>query len=182
MPKPTHVIPAVALSLCASLLMAEEQLVFTPPEGFSLAFESSTPELSISEYTPSGALDADWTRLVTRTTAPGKAGLPAELVAEQIANTVAANCPGAGVQMVASGLQNNYGVAVFFTQCPNSPLGEGIPETAAIKVLVGAQASYTVQYAWRGPFTREQVLEHTLWLRGQLLCDTKRPGSPCPTP
>lgn len=166
------------VALLASPLSAQEQLVFTPPEGFVFAFQSEPGTLR--EWLPEGEDLQAWTRLVTHTVAPGLQ-VPALDFARAMAASGLQTCGEAYEATVRhQGQQNGYSILIFTASCPQHFMGGSGSETMFVKIIEGRDAMHTVQYAWRGELGDDEVLAAMQWTVPQILCDPREATSPCP--
>ena len=169
-------VAGLALML-ASPLAAQERLVFTPPGGFTFAFEGE--DGALREWLPEGESLETWTRLVTHTHRPGLQ-VTAMQFAQALAGAMAERCAGLEATLELQGLQNGYDILVITTACPLHFMGGKGAETTIVKVIAGREAIHTVQYAWRGEMDDSGMVAAMRWTVAQILCDPSETASPCP--
>jgi hypothetical protein len=172
------VIAAPSASQAAAL--QDENLLVTIPNGFQTGKRTTQGPMNIAEYVPQGETVSDWSRMVTvqvfhnlKTSDPDRFG-------DGMKRQWLAACTGSEVLKVKSGLENGYPFSIWLFACPlNTQTGK--PENTFAKFIGGADAFYSVQYAYRSGLTKENTLSTTAYLAGIMACDTRLPDRPCPS-
>jgi hypothetical protein len=70
---------------------------------------------------------------------------------------------------------------MLLLSCPRNPK-TGKPETTAFRVILGNDALYSIQRAFRSVPQPDQLASAVKFLGTVSLCDFERPGHPCPSP
>lgn len=69
--------------------------------------------------------------------------------------------------------------AVWLYQCPLNPQTQK-PEIMWLKAIQGADALYSVQYAYRRPAEPALIGPAMSYLKSVAVCDPRKPDHPCP--
>ena len=68
---------------------------------------------------------------------------------------------------------------MWLLSCPKNP-GTGKPEITWFKALQGSDSFYMVQKAFKFAPSQEQISRWMGYLKSVMVCDSRRPESPCP--
>lgn len=158
----------------------QDENVLTPlPEGFKVGFHARQPQMEITEQVPNGETVQDWSRMVTEQTFFGRGNADPDVFAGGLARSWAAACPGGSGARTERATENGYPASLWAFRCPLNPQ-TGKPETMWMKVIGGADALYSVQYAYRRALTDDLAGPALAYLKGVQVCDTRAPAHPCP--
>ena len=181
----TKIVP-VTMALFAALslpALAEglsgENLLAGLPEPFELGWQTQQDNLEMFEYVPHGEKVEDWTRMITIQVFHGKPGTDGSGVGSQMAAIWGKACAGGTGLEATTGTENGYGFAVWSYDCPLNPETQK-PESMFLKAMIGADALYVVQYAYRAEADEDMVSEAVGYLKTVGVCDTRVPEQACP--
>jgi hypothetical protein len=161
----------------ATPVMAQEEMVFTPPEGFVSASEDETSGLR--EWLPEGEGPENWSRRVSYSINPLE-GRTAEEFAILLGHAMQQVCEGLEAAPAHAGDQNSYGIQLMLTSCPADYTESKDTENAIIKVIAGDEAMHTVQFAWLGDLDEITIRSIFEWTVPQMLCNPDVEDAPCP--
>jgi len=174
----------VLLLCCATELVSaqsslvDENLLFAPPKGFQIGYQSRHGNNSITELIPSGQTVDDWTQMLTVEIFRG-ATVDAPDFLGRVGGRYRGDCPNTTAQGIVTGHVNGYEVSMLLLRCPLNP-HTGKPETTAFRAIKGADALYLVQHAWRA-VPSDQTLDEAMHALAKVtVCDTRTPEHPCP--
>jgi hypothetical protein len=160
-------------------LIDAENLLFGPPPGFKIGYQSSHDNQSITEWVPSGETVEDWTQMAT-VLVFRHASVDAATFLQSIGKRWFSDCPGSGAKGIFTDQVNGYVVSMLLLRCPRNP-STGKPETTAFRVIKGNDALYTVQRAFRADLSDKDLEETMHALAKVTVCDTRSPDHPCPS-
>lgn len=156
-----------------------ENLLVGLPDGFEVGYEAAQGDQEIHEFIPTGESVEDWSSMVTIQILRGLADVPGDLFANDLGKSWTEICEGATVGKLAEGDDNGFPFVLWTYACPlNAQSGK--PETMYFKGISGADAFYSVQYAFReepGDALDSVALPY---LVSASACDTRKPERPCP--
>jgi hypothetical protein len=161
-----------------SLLQAEN-LLFAPPPGFKVGYQSSHDSRLITEYVPGGESVDDWTQMLTVQIFRGSAVGSATFL-QAVGKRYMDACPGTTAKGIFTGDTNGYVVSMLLLKCSNNP-GTGKPETTAFRIIKGNDALYSVQRAFRSEPSSLELDEAMHFLAKVTVCDTRSADHPCPS-
>jgi hypothetical protein len=171
-----------ALISCTSTFAqtpAAEQLLVTPPDHFVLGADHSRDKNTYMEYVLSGQSVDNWTDMLTVQIYKGASITPAAFL-QKIGGGIVGKCPGTvSKHNIINGTSNGYVVSMLDLWCPNNPQTNK-PETIIFRVIKGADALYSVQYAWRSTPTAEQIDAAVKYLAQASVCDSRSEQHSCP--
>ena len=153
-----------------------ENLLTPLPSGFKLGFSQGG---DFMEYVPEGETVRDWSQMLTVSVYRGKSLDPDEY-SKNLAAGWSKACPGGEATKVTSGTENHYAFALWLYACPLNP-ETGKPETMTMKSIRGADSFYIVQYAHRKAADQTTVTPEAKYLRGVMVCDTRKSDRQCPS-
>jgi hypothetical protein len=90
------------------------------------------------------------------------------------------SCPETPVQKIISGQTNGYPVSMLLLSCPRNAR-TGKPETTAFRAILGNDALYLIQRAFRSVPQPDQLAATMKFLGAVSVCDVERLGHPCPS-
>jgi hypothetical protein len=173
----------VAFSMVATAsaepLIEAENLVFSPPKGFKIGFESNRNNRLMTEWVGATETVEDWTQILTVQIYRG-ATVDAPTFLQGVAKRYTDACPGTTGKGIFTGQVNGYVVSMLVLKCPKNP-GTGKPETTAFRVIKGKDALYSVQRAWRNAPSDQDFDDAMHLLAKVVVCDTRAPDHPCPS-
>ena len=164
-----------------------ENLLAPPPQGWELAFSDRDDDRAVYDYVPPGQDAEEWRAMMTVQVLFDAKGQAPRTVLERLRREFDGACDGAQAEPVAERAVTAYPGARQLLICGRSRRG-GKGEVALIQIVVGREAAYAVQHAWRGEAFRGTAL--TADLRGIIagwhrqldsvgICDTRVPSRPC---
>lgn len=159
--------------------LEDENLLLAIPNGYTAAFQTSDDSMEMSEFVPEGETVDDWSHMITVQVIRGNTTFSADSFSRQLAELWTASCAGSEGKAVADGTDNGYPYAVWLYSCPLNS-GTGLPETTYSKVIAGADALYSVQFATRRELDQEFVDDAVDFLGKVLVCDSRVEGRACP--
>jgi hypothetical protein len=160
-------------------LLNAENLLFSPPKEFKVGFESNRDNRSMTEWVPTAETVEDWTQMLTVQIYRG-AAIDAATFLQSVGKRYMGACPGTTSKGIFTGQINGYVVSMLLLKCPTNP-GTGKPETTAFRVIKGKDALYSVQHAWRGVPSDQDLDDVMHALAKVTVCDTRTPDHPCPS-
>ncbi len=165
--------------VCGRSSIDAENLLFGPPPGFKIGYQSSHDNQSITEWVPSGETVEDWTQMAT-VQVFRHATVDAATFLQGIGKRWFSDCPESSAKGIFTGQVNGYVVSMLLLRCPKNP-STGKPETTAFRVIKGNDALYTVQRAFRTDLSDKDLDEAMHALAKVTVCDTRSPDHPCPS-
>jgi hypothetical protein len=171
-------IPIVLLTSEARSELLGENLLFSPPNGFSLASQLDNRRSLISEWVPATQSIHNWSELITVQIFRGLRKDPEDFL-RSIRQGFVIACSGTSFKEFPKHLTNGYSVSVLIVECPKNPKTQK-PETTVFRVINGRDALYSVQHAWRSLPTSSELNRELETLSGVTVCDTREPDHPCP--
>ena len=173
----------ILFALFASPALAEElsgeNLLASLPPPFELGWQTQQDNLELFEYVPHGEKVEDWSRMITIQVFHGKPGADGSGVGSKMAEIWERACTNGSGAEATSGTENGYGFAVWSYDCPLNPESNK-PETMFLKAMIGVDALYVVQYAYRAEADEDMVTEAITYLKTVGVCDTRVPEQACP--
>lgn len=164
-----------------------ENLLAPPPQGWELAFSDRDDDRAVYDYVPAGQDAEEWRAMMTVQVLFDAKGQAPRTVLERLRREFDSACDGAQAEAAAERAVTAYPGARQLLICGRSRRG-GKGEVALIQIVVGREAAYAVQHAWRGEAFRGAAMQAGLraiiagWHRqldGVGVCDTRVPGRPC---
>lgn len=168
------------LALVAAPAHAEERILFYPPEGFVEGYSASNTDGGIVEFVPEGESFEDWTEMATLTWTNALAGQPAGVMAGLMVDAAKSQCAEGEAAVVHEGTQGAYPFVIVTLYCPVNTQGAQVSESAFVKVVSGAEAAYTFQYAWQGAADDAAMQDFMQWTVPQGLCEPGDAARACP--
>jgi hypothetical protein len=159
--------------------MTGEILLAGMPEPFELGWQGQKDNMDMSEYVPHGETVDDWTRMITVQVFHGTANAGAASIAAQVGDKWAAACPGGTAAESVAGDEGGYDFALWAYDCAENPQ-TAKPESMFLKVMVGVDALYMVQYAFRASADDAMITDAMTYLKDVGVCDTRLPEKACP--
>jgi hypothetical protein len=172
-------IACAAAAASAQSTISAENLLFSPPQGFKVGFQSNRANMSMTEWVPAAETVEDWSRMVTVQIFRGVPLDPASFL-QELQKRYTSACPGTTATRSSTGKVNGYVVSMQLLKCPKNP-GTGKPETTASRVIKGNDALYSVQRAWRAVPPDKEIDDVMQALATVTVCDTRTPEHPCPS-
>lgn len=160
-------------------LIDAENLLFSPPKGFKVGFQSNRDNRLMTEWIPAAETVEDWTQMLTVQIYRG-AGVDSASFLKGIGKRYMDACPGTTAKGIFTGQINGYVVSMLVLKCPNNP-GTSKPETTAFRVIKGNDALYSVQRAWRSVPSDQNLDDVMHGLAKVTVCDTRAADHPCPS-
>jgi hypothetical protein len=145
-----------------------ERIVAPMPAGFVVGYSAAQGAASIEERVPKGETVERWTRMIT-VQRFGGAPVSARGLLDNIAGSLGKGCPGGTTSAIVEATVDGRRYASMRADCPRNP-GTGKPETFFSRTVTGADALYSVQYAFRSVPTGAQVAEAEAYLAAVRLC------------
>lgn len=174
------IIPFAAPGTSSARPLQDENLLIAIPNGFQIGTQGQQGPMLIAEYIPQGETVSDWSRMVTVQVFRNLKNVDPDGFADGLRGRWLAACAGSDVQKVKDGHENGYAFSVWLFSCPlNSKTGK--PENMFAKFISGNDSLYSIQYAYRGPLTKEIIPPTMNYLRDVRVCDTRLPDRPCPS-
>jgi hypothetical protein len=175
-------IAALLVFGCLSPVLAalqDENLLIQLPGGFKSGYTASNGKEDMAEYVPAGESVDDWSRMVTVQIFHEAKNADPEGFADNLAKGWTSSCPGGTAQKSTAGVENGYPFALWVYACPLNPQTNK-PENMFLKVTSGADALYSVQYAYRLELSKELIEPAIDYLKTVMVCDTRQKDRPCP--
>lgn len=169
---------AAAVTSGQSLIDAEN-LLFSPPKDFKIAFQTNRDNRLMTEWIPAAETVDDWTQMLTVQIYRGGT-VDAATFLQGVGERYMDACPGTTAKGIYTGQVNGYVASMLLLKCPKNP-GTGKPETTAFRVIRGKDALYSVQRAWRAVPSDQEVDDVMHVLAKVTVCDTRAPEHPCPS-
>jgi hypothetical protein len=178
--KRLFVLAALAVLSTPALAQIQDENLLTPmPAGFTVGYQAAEGPQEIHELIPEGESIEAWSAMVTVQIFRGLGGIRSDDFAGNMAGGWQQACPDAVVNKIEDGTTNGYPYALWSFVCPMNP-ATGQPETMWFKGISGADAFYSVQYAFRAASSPEREQTALGYLGQASACDTRKPGRPCP--
>ena len=179
-PTPTIVLFVTMANASATLAALKDENLLTPlPDGFRIGFHEANARQSIAEYVPKDETVDDWSRMVTVQIFYGVKNFDPDAFAGNLGKKWASACPGGGARKITAGVENGYPFSLWMVDCPLNPQTRK-PETMWLKAMSGADALYSVQYAYRRAPDKELIGPAMDYLKRISVCDARRADRPCP--
>ena len=163
----------------ASAGLQDENVLVPLPDGFKQGYRSGGGQRELTEFVPAAETVNSWSQMVTEITLRGLGQVDGETLQATMLAQWKAACPGADGHHLESGKENGYATSYWTFSCPRNPQ-TGQSESMVRKVIVGKDAIYDVQYAYKKTAEPELVRSSTAYLRRVIVCDTRTPEHPCP--
>jgi hypothetical protein len=144
------------------------------PESFKLGWQKGW-----AEWIPVTETVEEWSEMVTIQTYHVRPSVTQEQFLQGIAAGWMKACPETPAQKIFSGHTNGYPVSMLLLSCPRNAK-TGKPETTAFRVILGNEVLYSIQRAFRSAPQADQLAVAMKFL-GVSVCDSERPGHPCPS-
>ena len=138
---------AILAALAVLAAGPAERLVAPLPAGFVVGYRAAQGEVSMEERIPQGETVDAWTRMITLQRFGGTA-VSARGLLQNIAASLGRGCPGGTTSAIVEATLDGRRYASMRANCPLNP-GTGKPETFFARTVSGADALYSVQYAFR---------------------------------
>ena len=184
--RPTHRLILAAMTASMTLApqghagtLLDENLLVGLPTGFVIATSGRQGAEDKSEFVPKGETVNDWSRMVTVQIFHNMGGVAPTKFAETLQALWLAGCAGSASKHIKDTVENGYDATLWAFTCPMN-VQTHKPETMFTKITGGADALYSVQYAFRKSLSQEMVTPAMTYLGGIRVCDTRRPDRPCP--
>ena len=150
------------------------------PTGFKVGSDQDQPRVQhMTEYLPRDETFDTWTRLITVNVFHTLHGADPAQLPIGMGPRWSAVCPNAKSEEVAKSAVNGYPATLWLFECPLNPTTHK-PENMWLKAIGGADALYSVQYAFRLPITDAARTEAMIYLNGISACDSRGAAHPCP--
>jgi hypothetical protein len=154
-----------------------ENLVFSPPQGFKVGFQSSHDRRTMVEFVPTAETVENWTQMLTVQVFRGMKADAATFL-QGVGKLYMDACPGTTAKGIFTGTVNGYVVSMLVLKCPKYP-STGKPETTAFRAIRGKDALYSVQWAWRSVPSDQDMAAVMQGLAKVTVCDTRTAEHPC---
>lgn len=166
-----------------------ENLLAPPPAGWELAFSDRDDDRAVYDYVPAGQDAEEWQEMMTVQVLFDTKGQPPRGVLERLRREFESGCDAAQAEPAGDRAVTSYPGARQLLLCGRSKRG-GKGEAALLQVVIGREATYAVQRAWRGePFrgaapaaVRAMAAGWQQQLDAIGICDSRIPGKGCPHP
>jgi len=168
---------AGAFCAVATAQVRTEKFLLQMPKGFRLGWQKE----AWAEWIPAAESIDDWSEMITVQTYHLSPSVSQTQFLQGVAAGWMKACPETPVQKIFSGRTNGYPVSMLLLSCPRNPK-TGKPETTAFRVILGNDALYSIQRAFRSVPQPDQLASAMEFLGTVSLCDVERPGHPCPSP
>jgi hypothetical protein len=164
-----------------------ENLIAPPPKGWQLAFSDRDDDRAVYDYVPPGQDAEEWREMMTVQVLFDARGVAPRALLERLRREFEAECDAAQAEPAVDRAVTSYPGARQLLLCGKSKRG-GKGEATLLQVVIGREAAYAVQRAWRGePFrgatlpadARSLLADWQRQLDAVGLCDTRVPGRPC---
>lgn len=159
---------AILAALAVLAAGPAERIVAQMPAGFVVGYSAAQGAVSIEERIPQGETVEAWTRMITLQRFGGSP-VSARGLLQNIAASLGRGCPGGKTSTIVEAAVDGRRYAAMRADCPLNP-GTGKPETFFARTVSGADALYSVQYAFRSVPTAAQVAEAEAYLSAVRLC------------
>lgn len=159
--------------------LQDENILLPQPDGFKVGSHGRQAQMEATEYVPTGETVEDWSRMITEQIFFGRRNVDPDDLPNFMAKSWGAVCPGGVAERTGRTSENGYPVATWQFRCPMNPQTHK-PETMWMKVISGADALYSVQYAYRRAPSDDLAGPATAYLNRVKVCDTRDPAHPCP--
>lgn len=159
-------------------LQGENLLQATPPN-YKLATSGRNGNVLFDEMIPESEQIDRWTEMLTTQIFMG--GINAdhpEALYRRIDAAWHKACPAARGELIQSGKENGYRVAVWMAACPENP-ASGEPEYTWYKAIEGNDSFYLIQKSWRYRPTEKEIRRWTHYLGTVAVCDSRLPARSC---
>jgi hypothetical protein len=153
-----------------------ETFLLRMPEGFKLGWQKG----NWAEWIPISETVEEWSEMITIQTYHVSPSVSQEQFLQGIAVGWMKACPETPAQKMFSGQTNGYSVSMLLLSCPRNAK-TGRPETTAFRVILGNDALYSIQRAFRSVPQGDQLAVAMKFLGTVSVCDSERPGHPCPS-
>jgi hypothetical protein len=170
---------ALALAASAGAAIQDENILLPLPPGFKLANRQETSEKMLAEFVPSDETVDHWSKMITERIFRSRNLSDAETYQSTMLSEWKGACPGGDGRQLSNVKENGYGVSYWSFNCPLNPK-TNLSESMIRKVVVGKDAMYEVQYAFRKPEAPELIQSALTFLQTVSVCDTRTPEHPCP--
>ena len=157
-----------------------DENVLTPmPDGFRIGAQGDSGPVHTTELVPVGETADVWTRMITQQTVRGRRAEAPSNWPTQLAASWRRACPGGSAEALTADAVNGYSATLWRFVCPLNPATQK-PETMWMRTISGADALYSVQYAYRRALTTDMETEAVAYLKTVSVCDTRSDAHPCP--
>jgi hypothetical protein len=156
-----------------------ENLLTGLPKGFVVGFQNRRGAVDMVEFVPKGERVDDWTAMVTVHVLHDLDNADGAAFAGSIRTGWEGACKDSKVEQLEDGKVNGFPFVLWRFVCPLNPQ-TGKPESMWFKAISGADALYSVQYAFRAEVTPEREREALDYLAKASACDTRKAEHPCP--
>jgi hypothetical protein len=172
-------ITVAAVSAASAAPLEDENLLVAVPDGFVSGYQAAQGSMTMQEFVPRGQTVETWSRMVTVQVFHNLHASP-DAFADNLRKGWLGACPGSQVSKIKAGAVNGYAYALWRFTCPLNP-SVGKPENMFAKFISGNDSFYSVQYAYRTPFTAKLAPPATAYLGGVSVCDSRLRDRPCPS-
>ena len=165
-----------------------EQLVMTPPAGWTIQGSTANQNSIAKQLFPPDQTPESWNQMMVIQVLADPAADPRDYV-QRVVQASQANCEATGPSPVSEAQSNGYPVAALTVTCTKGRQ-TGLGGLVAVKAIRGKAALYVIQRIWRGqPFDRNEMApvppeilkEWAGFLHNVSACDTADPAHhPCP--
>jgi hypothetical protein len=159
--------------------LQDENVLLPQPEGFKVGFHNRQTQMETTEYLPAGETVDDWSRMITEQIFFRRRNVDPDDLPNFMVKSWSGACPGGVGERTGRTNENGYPVATWRFRCPMNTQTHK-PETMWMKVISGADALYSVQYAYRRAPSDDLARPAMAYLQGVKVCDTRTPEHPCP--
>jgi len=161
--------------------LKDENVLVPLPGGFKLGYQTRVGPTLMAEFVPANETVETWTAMVTQQTF--RSPPPQLTIASMVGSLSKGFGRACGTQettKIGEAPVNNYPSEIWRIVCPMNP-ATSKPEYIYIKLIKGADALYSVQYAFRAAPSEERNRIAETYLAGVRACDTRTPEHPCPS-
>ncbi len=158
--------------------LEDENILVPLAAGFTAASRGRQGQMDIIEYVPTGETVKDWSRMITTQVFHGAHSVDPDTLPTGIAKSWAVACPGGVGAPTGHSTENGYAVSTWAFRCPLNPQTQK-PENMWMKVISGADALYSVQYAYRRALSDDLAGPAVSYLKNVQVCDTRTTMHSC---
>ena len=173
------VLTALVLASSAVAALQYENILLPVPAGFKMGSRAEDSKKLLAEFVPNDESVDHWSTMITEIILRGNSLADPEVFQSKMQSDWKNACPGGEGHPLSNSMENGYRVSYWGFNCPLNPKTNS-NEFMVRKVIIGADALYEVQFAYRKTVTAELTQSAISYLHTVTVCDTRTRDHPCP--
>ena len=165
-----------------------EQLFLIPPTGWNIVAHDAKNSTEVTELTPNGQSEQNWTDKLKVELILGKPVADAQTVLNSLIKAVQEDCEDVGAGAANLATENGYDTGIRAVACPKTKRS-GRGEIGLLKVILGKERTYVVSRLWSGPaYPKDKIPlpastsdEWLAFMSKVTVCDPRDRNHPCPS-